>query len=116
MAFILANAMGLVSAFGILVLIFLVCCCQTEKGCLQPSLGKALLDFLALKTSSSSTSTIKVQEKQQFRDETVKKVETWRGGCLCGEKHLEHLYFCLGTGFLEHFRVGIEGPLWGARF
>lgn len=37
MGFTLANGVGLVSAFSILALIFLVCCCQTEKDCLQVS-------------------------------------------------------------------------------
>lgn len=106
MTFTLANGMDLVSDFGILVLIFLVCRCQMQKGCLQHSQGKGMLGFLAVKTSSSSTpTTIKVQEKQQFRDEAVQKLKLGKAVCcLDREKQLKHLYFCLGTGVSGTFQ------------
>lgn len=40
MAFALANGVGLVSAFSILASIFLVCCREAEKDCLQMSGGR----------------------------------------------------------------------------
>lgn len=117
MTFTLANGMDLVSAFGNLVLIFLVCCCQTEKGCLQHSQGKGMLGFLAVKTSSSSTpTTIKVQEEQQFRDEAVKKLKLGQVVCcLDREKQLEHLYFCFGTGISGTFQNWCGRPIAGCK-
>lgn len=73
MAFTLANGIGLVSAFGLLSLIFPACHCQTEKGCLQKS-GKRDVRFPCWENIIINTSNHRseVQKKQQFRDEAVK--------------------------------------------
>lgn len=114
MAFTLANGTGLVNAFGILILIFLVCCCQMGKGCLQNS-GKRDVRFPCWVSIIISTNN-QVQEKQQFRDEAVKKLKPGEA-VACVEKNIASLCISsLGLVFLEHFRAGVEGPLWGARF
>lgn len=108
--------MGLVSAFGNPISIFLVCCCQMERGCLQHSQGKGTLGLLAGRTSSPTPSPVKVQEKQQLRDGAIKMLRLGEG-LASVEKNISSLCIpILGLVLLEHFRDGTKGLLWGARF
>lgn len=51
-----------------------------------------------------------MQQKQQFRDETIKKLEL-QVAVVYVEKNISSIYiYILGLVFLEHFGFGFEGP------